>query len=92
MTETLIGLFNSFHDALKAADRLTQEAIARSDIDIHAQDDATEGKTARSGSPNQAQREPLPQTVRPARRGTTLQRASPTFSNVCSAMTMRQKK
>lgn len=41
MTQTLIGLFNSFDDAQNAADRLTQEGIARSDINIHAQDDAT---------------------------------------------------
>ena len=42
MTQTLIGLFNSFDDAQNAADRLTQEGIARSDINIHAQDNATE--------------------------------------------------
>ena len=41
MTQTLIGLFNSFGDAQNAADRLTQEGIARSDINIHAQGDAT---------------------------------------------------
>jgi len=41
MMQTLIGLFNSFEDAHIAADRLTQEGIPRSDINIHAQDDAT---------------------------------------------------
>jgi uncharacterized protein (TIGR02271 family) len=42
MTQTLIGLFNSLDDAQNAADRLTREGIARSDINIHAQDDSTQ--------------------------------------------------
>jgi len=41
MSQTLIGLFNSFDDAQNAADRLTQQGIARSDINIHAQVDPT---------------------------------------------------
>ena len=40
MTQTLIGVFNSFDDAEKAADRLVQEGVPRTDIDIHAQDES----------------------------------------------------
>jgi uncharacterized protein (TIGR02271 family) len=38
MAQTLIGLFNSFEDAQRAADRLTQEGIPRTDVDVHAND------------------------------------------------------
>ena len=50
MTQTPIGLFNSFDDAQNAADRLTQEGIPRSDINIHAQDDATQAHDGSLGS------------------------------------------
>jgi uncharacterized protein (TIGR02271 family) len=50
MTQTLIGLFNTFDAAQNAADRLTQEGIPRSDINIHAQDDATVAQDDSFGS------------------------------------------
>jgi uncharacterized protein (TIGR02271 family) len=50
MTQTLIGLFNTFDAARNAADRLTQEGIPRSDINIHAQDDATVAQDDSFGS------------------------------------------
>ncbi|AME27307.1 YsnF/AvaK domain-containing protein [Burkholderia sp. PAMC 26561] len=40
MAQTLIGLFNTFEDARSAADRLTQEGIPRTDVNVHANDDA----------------------------------------------------
>ncbi|OTP78466.1 YsnF/AvaK domain-containing protein [Caballeronia sordidicola] len=40
MAQTLIGLFNSFEDAQSAADRLTQDGIPRTDVNVHANDDA----------------------------------------------------
>ena len=50
MTQTLIGLFNTFDAAQNAADRLAQEGILRSDINIHAQDDATVAQDDSFGS------------------------------------------
>ncbi len=50
MTQTLIALFNSFDDAQNAADRLTREDIARSDINIHAQDDSTRAQDGSLGT------------------------------------------
>jgi uncharacterized protein (TIGR02271 family) len=49
MAQTLIGLFNSLANAQNAADRLTQEGIARSDINIHAQDDPTQAQDGSLG-------------------------------------------
>jgi uncharacterized protein (TIGR02271 family) len=50
MTQTLIGLFNSFDDAENAADRLTREGIARSDISIYGQDDSTQAQVGSLGT------------------------------------------
>lgn len=38
MAQTLVALFNSFAEASQAADRLAQEGIARSDMNIHTQE------------------------------------------------------
>jgi uncharacterized protein (TIGR02271 family) len=50
MAQTLIGLFNSLDDAQRAAERLTQEGIARSDINVHAQDDSLHATDGTVGS------------------------------------------
>jgi uncharacterized protein (TIGR02271 family) len=41
MTQTLIGIFNTFQDAENARTRLEEEGIARSDISVHANDAGT---------------------------------------------------
>jgi uncharacterized protein (TIGR02271 family) len=38
MAQTLVALFNSFAEASQAADRLAQEGIVRSDMNVHAQE------------------------------------------------------
>jgi uncharacterized protein (TIGR02271 family) len=49
MTQTIVGVFDSLADAQRAADRLAQDGIARTDIQVHAQD--TSGGADVAGEP-----------------------------------------
>lgn len=49
MTQTIIGVFASFENANRAVDRLVQEGVARSHLDVHAQDSTYASGAAHTG-------------------------------------------